>query len=381
MEHESLEKSIDDALKLMEKTSCSAEQPWDGWEDLSCKQACRDLMDVRFALHRAADSEQIDTEKALAEFKSKHACGEKPKRFLPHAKKLFSGVAAAIAIGIVFAVFYSRACQKEILVYAADSTAQHIVLSSSDGRENILDTPASVPSAEKENVLDYTLPPASAKQNVKRTLLQTCSISIPRGKTFRIVLADGTTVWLNAKSKLIYPTAFVEDTRTVYLQGEAYFKVAKGEKPFIVKTDFLHTEVFGTEFNVRSYTPQDSRVTLITGKVKVTDSSNNATVDLTPGTAVGLCADGSLELQTVDADALTYWKDGYFYFDQLPLSDIMRSIGSWYNVNVVFRNEEALDYRIHFMAVREDDLSNIIRLMNRLKKVTLTLSDGTLYVD
>ena len=83
----------------------------------------------------------------------------------------------------------------------------------------------------------------------------------------------------------------------------------------------------------------------------------------------------------VNSEAYTYWKDGYFYFDELTLADIMKSIGRWYNVNVIFRNKEAMTYRIHFMSNRQGGIEETIRLMNRLKKVTLTLCENTVYVD
>lgn len=81
-----------------------------------------------------------------------------------------------------------------------------------------------------------------------------------------------------------------------------------------------------------------------------------------------LLSDGLFEVKEVNSEAYTYWKDGYFYFDELPLADIMKSIGRWYNVNVTFRNKEAMAYRIHFMSNRQSGIEETIRLMNRLKR-------------
>ena len=232
----------------------------------------------------------------------------------------------------------------------------------------------------KQNTLDYShLKPSAVA--ITRKMLQTHTITIPRGKTFKLVLSDGTEIWLNANSKLIYPTEFIEKERTVFLEGEAYFKVTKNSKPFIVKTDYLQTRVLGTEFNIRSYSANDVHVTLISGKVQVGNISNTANVELKPGVDAALQPDGQFELKQVNSDLYTYWKDGYFYFDQLPLLEIMQSIGRWYNVNVIFRNKEAMQYRMHFISDRNSSIENTIHLMNRMKKVTLTLSEGTLYVD
>lgn len=143
----------------------------------------------------------------------------------------------------------------------------------------------------------------------------------------------------------------------------------------------MQTKVLGTEFNVKSYTAEDSHVTLISGKVQVRSHENARFVDLEPGKDAMLLSDGLFEVKEVNSEAYTYWKDGYFYFDELPLADIMKSIGRWYNVNVTFRNKEAMAYRIHFMSNRQSGIEETIRLMNRLKKVTLTLCENTVYVD
>ena len=211
--------------------------------------------------------------------------------------------------------------------------------------------------------------------------VRTLAVRTNPGVVSAFDLPDGSKVWLNANSKLVYPTAFIEKERTVFLEGEAYFKVTKDAKPFIVKTDYLQTKVLGTEFNVKSYTAEDSHVTLISGKVQVRSHENARFVDLEPGKDAMLLSDGLFEVKEVNSEAYTYWKDGYFYFDELPLADIMKSIGRWYNVNVTFRNKEAMAYRIHFMSNRQSGIEETIRLMNRLKKVTLTLCENTVYVD
>lgn len=101
---------------------------------------------------------------------------------------------------------------------------------------------------------------------------------------FLLVLADGTKVWLNAESRLRYPVAFNGKERRVELEGEACFEVAKdAEHPFIVCANGMNTMVLGTKFNVRSYSVEDRHVTLVNGKVQVTNTVNNKSVTLRPG--------------------------------------------------------------------------------------------------
>ena len=188
--------------------------------------------------------------------------------------------------------------------------------------------------------------------------------------SFCRVICDGTEVWLNANSNFVYPTAFIGDERIVTLEGEAYFKVAKDpERPFIVKTKTVQTRVLGTEFNIRSYTPEDTHVVLINGKVEVSNTKGGSYTRLYPGEDAHLQSDGNFILAEVDLDSYVYRKDGYFYFDNVTLKDIMQNLGRWYNVNIEFRNKEAMEYKMHFISDRTKDLEHTISLLNRMKKV------------
>ena len=369
------------ALDLMESSSDISDKKWEDLEDAETLDACKDLMDVRFLLHKHQASGMVDVEAELARLKGRRNRKKYLKMFW-----IWSGSVAAILVGAFFSLNYlfnvPVTSPKSVTVFAADPNEQRIVLELNDGKQFLLDDEPKKENkqVEKRRTLDYTNLAKTSVPVVKK-MLQTHSIVIPRGETFKLILCDGTEVWLNANSKLVYPTAFIEKERTVFLEGEAYFKVTKDAKPFIVKTDYLQTKVLGTEFNVKSYTAEDSHVTLISGKVQVRSHENARFVDLEPGKDAMLLSDGLFEVKEVNSEAYTYWKDGYFYFDELPLADIMKSIGRWYNVNVTFRNKEAMAYRIHFMSNRQSGIEETIRLMNRLKKVTLTLCENTVYVD
>lgn len=372
---------FDKALDLMESSSDSSDKKWEDLKDVETLDACKDLMDVRYLLHKCQASGMVDVEAELARLKGR----QNKKKYL----KMFwiwSSSVAAILVGAFVSFNYlfniPVAPPKSVTVFAADPNEQRIVLELNDGKQFFLDDEPKKENkqVEKRRTLDYTNLARNSVPVVKK-MLQTHSIVIPRGETFKLILCDGTEVWLNANSKLVYPTAFIEKERTVFLEGEAYFKVTKDTKPFIVKTDYLQTKVLGTEFNVKSYTAEDSHVTLISGKVQVRSHENTRFVDLEPGKDAILLSNGQFEVKEVNSEAYTYWKDGYFYFDELTLADIMKSIGRWYNVNVIFRNKEAMTYRIHFMSNRQGGIEETIRLMNRLKKVTLTLCENTVYVD
>ncbi|MHC1779672.1 MAG: FecR family protein [Bacteroidales bacterium] len=168
------------------------------------------------------------------------------------------------------------------------------------------------------------------------------SLEIPRGGEYSLTLADGTKVWMNADSKLRYPISFVEDKRVVYLEGEAYFEVAKdASKPFIVSTASGEITVLGTQFNVKSYKEENSiYTTLVEGSVSFRGRTNKETI-LSPGYQLIYNQEqGTQELKRVNVGNFISWKDNLFQFEELSLEDIMKTLARWYDVTVTYEKEE-----------------------------------------
>ncbi len=168
------------------------------------------------------------------------------------------------------------------------------------------------------------------------------SLEIPRGGEYSLTLADGTKVWMNADSKLRYPISFVEEKRVVYLEGEAYFEVAKdASKPFIVSTASGEITVLGTQFNVKSYKEENSiYTTLVEGSVSFRGRTNKETI-LTPGYQLIYNQEqGTQELKRVNVGNYISWKDNLFQFEELSLEDIMKTLARWYDVTVTYEKEE-----------------------------------------
>lgn len=359
----------------------SDEQLREMLEDEECLQACRDIMDSSLFLQQKSGTKLPNVEAELERFKKK----QHSLRMRSNLWKTGIGIAAMIAI--LFGAYYfintlTAPPIEPITVFTADATPQHIVLQKDNGEKIVLDEPKAnnqtlpktVISTSEKKELDY--------RQVISTTTQTHILTVPRGESFKVVLCDGTEVWLNANTNFVYPTVFVGNERVVTLEGEAYFKVTKDSKhPFIVKTPNVQTRVLGTEFNIRSYTPEDTHVVLINGKVEVSNAKGGSYTRLYPGEDAHLQSDGNFLLTEVDLDSYVYWKDGYFYFDDVTLKDIMQNLGRWYNVNIEFRNKEAMDYKMHFVSDRTKDLEHTISLLNRMKKVTVTLQGNTLTID
>lgn len=206
-------------------------------------------------------------------------------------------------------------------------------------------------------------------------------ITIPRGKSYRLTLADGTEVWLNADSKLTYPGRFKGKYREVALEGEAYFSVAKDKAhPFIVHTPQMTTTVTGTEFNVSAYSGAPTHVTLVKGRVSVARPGHNATQTLSPGDDAATDGQADIQVRQVDTDSHTLWKEGLFYFDNVPLETVLKEIGRWYNVSVRIEDMNALRTPVRYISNRAGTLTEAIGLLNSLGKVKVTQRENTLLV-
>lgn len=161
-------------------------------------------------------------------------------------------------------------------------------------------------------------------------------LTTPRGGEFLITLPDGTKVWLNAASQLKFPSVFNDAVRKVELHGEAFFEVAsQKDRPFIVEIPQKgEVIVTGTKFNINAYEDEASvKTTLIEGAVNIKSSTTGDIVQLRPGKEAVL----SKNINVTDAtntSKTTAWKDGIFVFDKADLSEIMRQVSRWYDVDV-----------------------------------------------
>lgn len=163
---------------------------------------------------------------------------------------------------------------------------------------------------------------------------------VPYGKRSYLLLSDGTKVWINSGSRLVYAPQFTGDTREVFLEGEAYFEVAKdASKPFYVRTDAFTINVLGTKFNVKAYKDDKEYTTvLVEGKVsmKVQDQFFPKDVILAPNQKLTLVK-GQDDFQRSNVDETgfyTNWIYGYLEFKNANLSDVLKSIQRYYNIDI-----------------------------------------------
>ena len=218
--------------------------------------------------------------------------------------------------------------QKQV-VLTMDNGQQLILDSATNGQIAVLS--GTVISLNENGELVYDASKAAQEEKIRIN-----TVSTPTGGFFKIVLADGTNVWLNSESELTFPSKFPGKERTVSLKGEGFFEVSENkEKPFKVKLDGgEEITVLGTSFNVMTYKNEPvQKVTLLEGRINLSNQSVHKT--LKPGQQA-VILNGKMEVNN-DAiiDHEIAWKNGLFDFQNDDLLTIMRQISRWYNVEIV----------------------------------------------
>lgn len=205
-----------------------------------------------------------------------------------------------------------------------------------------------------------------------------CVVSTPAATTTLVTLSDGTKVMLNANSTLEYPASFDDaEVREVRLKGEAHFEVTKNpHRPFVVKAGEMQTQVLGTIFDVKAYRKDAPKVTLMQGKVKVSNADTE--VEMRPGQTATLQAD-KIVASKASSSAFD-WLEGDFDMDQVTLAEAMSDIGAWYNKTVVFQSQVNMDKLIHFRFSRRASLQEIITALNEMGVARIKIEKGKIMV-
>ena len=205
-----------------------------------------------------------------------------------------------------------------------------------------------------------------------------CVVSTPAATTTLVTLSDGTRVMLNANSTLEYPASFDDaEVREVRLKGEAHFEVTKNpHRPFVVKAGEMQTQVLGTIFDVKAYRKDAPKVTLMQGKVKVSNADTE--VEMRPGQTATLQADKIVVSKA--SSSASDWLEGDFDMDQVTLAEAMSDIGAWYNKTVVFQSQANMDKLIHFRFSRRASLQEIITALNEMGVAKVRMEKGKIMV-
>ncbi len=360
---------------------------------------CKSLLTARRLVRR--NLHHVDVEEALRLFRRKHADApreelipqadgdrkEDTKSWRANRRRVVQLTISLLAVAAMVAGFVFLLRPKPVdlrQVCEAPMTGNVVRITDANGKDlpQTKSRPTIVSTA-KQVVVD-----ATQLDNSTRA----ASITIPYGKEAVVCLPDNSKVYLHPGSRLVFPCRFADNLREVHLEGEAYFSVSHdAEKPFVVITKRSVTRVYGTEFDVTSRPGKPESVTLVNGRVAVgglncleADGHLKAEADIllhriTPGTQAIVFAQ-SVSVRPVDTEAYTMWRDGYLYFDNTPLSEILNTLSEYYNVNVKCYNDSAKTLRMRFFVRRSDSIQDVIESLNNMQQVKVTLKGTDLLV-
>ncbi|GAA3983219.1 FecR family protein [Mucilaginibacter dorajii] len=206
------------------------------------------------------------------------------------------------------------------------------------------------------------------------------TITIPRGGKYNITLPDGTKVWLNSSSALIFPNAFTGTERKVTVTGEAYFEVAKNKSmPFKIDVNGKQVvEVLGTHFNITAYADDETiTTTLLEGSVKV-NYKNKATL-IKPGQMAVNTLDDAVTVKQANVDEVMAWKNDSFIFNNENITSIMKKISRWYDVDVTYKGDMS---RINFDGnySRSKGLASLLKNIELVDKVRFVTEERRITV-
>ncbi|OQP53539.1 FecR family protein [Niastella populi] len=328
-------------------------------------------------------------------------------------------VAAAMLVLLTGAVYYLHTKKQAALLAKKEQTLKNdvepgsnkAVLTLSNGSTIVLDDALNGVIAEQGNA--KVMKPADGQLLYEQEgdrengPLVYNTLTTPRSGQYRLVLPDGSKVWLNAASSIHYPIAFAGNERRVQITGEAYFEVVKKQLPSGVHVPFIvdlppaggvkggqsgQIEVLGTNFNVNAYSDERAiKTTLLEGKVRISQPAidnrhltKNAerSVVLKPGEQAVLAgAHSPLTIDhSPDVDNVVAWKNGLFHFENADIRTVMRQLARWYDVEVEYEGTTVKNDPLFVEISRNTRLSDVLKVLNESGSAKFTIQGKKIIV-
>jgi transmembrane sensor len=293
---------------------------------------------------------------------------------VPARKRIWWAAAAALVVGTGSYFWLQQQTpsndptNKQVAIQAdVLPGSDKAILTLSNGQQILLDSASNGTLAAQGNAsiikqANGSLAYVTANDQKNKEILYN-TMSIPRGGQYQLTLPDGSRVWLNAASTLKYPTSFTGQERVVELTGEGYFEVAQDAgKPFRVKVNGMQVAVLGTSFNIMAYPEEKStNTTLLTGAVKV--MQHQVEKILTPGQQAAVDnQSGQVTVEEVPTEQAIAWKEGMFRFSSDNIAMVLRQIGRWYNIDIVYQGKIPQGH-ITGKVPRNMKLSGVLRIL------------------
>ncbi len=204
------------------------------------------------------------------------------------------------------------------------------------------------------------------------------TVFTPVGGEYKLTLSDGSRVWLNASSHLQFPSVFQNDKREVQVEGEVYFEVSKDSlRPFLVRTGDVVVEVLGTSFNVRAYSGEEYKTTLVEGSVAV--GYLGETMKIRPGQQWVLEKDGP-KVHEVKIKSVVSWKNGDFAFEDQVLPEVFNELERWYDIDVFINNDAIRNMKFTGIFPRYENINDVLHIIELATCVKCSISGKTIVV-
>ena len=371
---------------LKGKLSESEERQLSGWRKVSDEneRAFQRMISEDFYTIGMEKLEMYDSRVAYGRFLQKKYQQRRKRRFLINMARV-----AAVELPFVIALVLYVGLNREEEQMVRPSLASNILPGTSKAVLTLANgqmIPLGKEATDSTIITDGTQISASGSgvtyaSGVESESVVYNKLEIPRGGEFCLTLSDGTRVWLNSETSIQYPVAFGAKERRVFVQGEAYFEVAKdAKKPFTVQFMSSSVTVLGTSFNIRAYQEEKrSQTTLAEGSVRI--YSPGSSMLLKPGEQAEVSAlSGEMVKQEVEVKNFTSWKDGRFVFEQQPLEDIMRTLERWYDIRVIFKDEGAKRISLSGNMKRYGDFSQVMKMLQMTGDVRFELHGNDVYI-
>lgn len=342
------------------------------------EELMNELMDKSLVNEEVRLIAEFDTEEALKRIK------RKKERRINYG---LWGIAASVIVLVFFSLFcileFGRG-ENEIILAEVRPGKPQAILYTADGERLNLDTLSIMESTKGEVLLhnERGVLTINDEKGNQEECGRNNRVEVPWGGTYSLVLADGTIVYLNSGSSLVFPFHFSGGERRVAINGEAYFKVNRDKKrPFIVSVGEMEVKVLGTSFNVKAY-EEDLGIytTLEEGCVTILHEGKMA-CELKPGEQSYYNKEmGEVMVQNVETGIYTAWKDGMFYFKDMPLSEILKTVARWYDLKVFYMNVGVQDIQYSGKMPMYSSVEDVLRKFEISGDVRFVLKGRTLTV-
>jgi len=324
------------------------------------------------------------SEEELSELWNKIEKSNKQKPLQRHSRLIqFASVAASLAI--LFALsytFWSKQSNNSSSLISIAKSMQ--VLGDSSAVQLILNNDKNI-TLDQENVTieynsagDVIVNKQQIAHNIASSTNGSAQLSetntynqliVPKGKRSSIVFGDGTKLWVNSGSRIVYPISFEKDKREIYVEGEVYLEVTKDKsRPFIVSTNKMNIAVLGTSFNVTAYTTdKEQSVVLVTGAVEVNTDSNKK-IALTPNNRLTYTG-GQLDVENVDASLYVSWVEGLYIYNSEKLGTILDRLSRYYGKTITY-DARVSELRCSGKLDMKDELQDVLTGLAQTAPIT-----------